>query len=201
VDALAKLLDLFGTSMKSLRWSSLAAAGVAAYLRYCPESWQPFVSQSFLKTGDRYQWLGLILVVAAFVFLLGWCAAGIDSLLAIRQKSILKSAGHEASREASAAERKKRRAQRRLVRVQQERVMRSLSPGQISMIKAFLKQPNGIAKINNDAQLDVATLLTAKGVLLRMRPWYDNHGRVVGEVFVLNDWVRDLVPGARHGGT
>lgn len=192
MESLGKILGIIKESIESLRWWALAAVLVCVYLRYSPEKYQPFVSTSYLMTHDRQELLGLISVVAGTVFLLGWIAAGLKTLSAHIQRQREEVAARRHRIQDRRDDRRKRKVEDRLRRVKNGQEMRRLSPGQLKLVRLALARPEGILKVSNDAALDVATMLVTRNVFQRIRPWYNERGGVIGEVFVVNDWVKEI---------
>jgi hypothetical protein len=192
MEPLAKLLEIIKESIESLRWWAFAAILICAYLKYTPEQYQPFVSSAYLKADNRLNSLGLIIVVAAVIFILGWLAAGIAAVLAPFRRQRNDIATRRTRIEKRKEDRRKRRAEERLRGIKIRSEIRKLSANQLKMVKLALRQPDGILKVSNDAALDLATLLVTRNVFTRIRPWYNERGGVIGEVFVVKDWVKEI---------
>lgn len=192
MESFVKLLGLIKESIESLRWWALTTLLVCVYLKYAPEQYQPFVSSAYLKAGDRLELLGLAVVGAAVVFAVGWLSAGITKLFAAVERKKEGIAIRRRRIEARMEERRKRRAEDRLRRMKSRDELRKLSANQLRMVELALLRPDGILKVSNDAALDLATILTTKNVFDRIRPWYNERGGVIGEVFVVKEWVKEV---------
>ena len=192
MESIAKLLGFIKESIESLRWWSLVAILACIYLKYSPEHYRPFVSSAYLNANDRLELIGLTGVVAAIVFIMGWTAAGLGALSAALRRQRDEIAARRSRIEERKKDRRKRRAEERLRRRRNQYELRNLSVSQLKMVKLALSRPEGILKVSNDAALDIATILATKDVFDRIRPWYNERGGIIGEVFVVMDWVKEI---------
>ena len=185
------ILGILNQSIKSLRWWALLVILICTYLKYAPELYQPFISRASIA--ERSDLLGIIFVVAIGIFIVGWLAHGVDILTAKFEAISSRNAIRRARIAERRTERHKRRLEDRARQMKDRNIIRNLSATQLAMVKLALSKPNGILKVNNDAALDLATTLVTKNVFDRIRPWYNDHGGVIGEVFVVPDWVKSAV--------
>lgn len=190
MEAFSKVLELLSRSIKSLRWWALATILIGMYLKYAPAHYLVFVDRDFLMRDDRSQWLGLLVLLAFVIFGLGWIATGVDALTVQYRQKVRQNWARKQVLEQQHIALKRRRRERRLLQLREDQVLQDLTENQGAMVKDFLAARDGILKITNDASLDIATLLVSKQIVRRIRPWYDSHGHTIGEVFVIQDWVR-----------
>lgn len=184
-----KALGIVNQSIQSLRWWAFAVMLTCSYMKFMPNDYRSVGIINF--TSERVAEIDTILLAAAVIFFVGWLAYTGDKVIAKVEENASKKAVRRAAIEARRKVRREKWEELRSIRASNHNKLRNLTPRQLIMTKSALGEADGILKVANDAALDVATTLVTKNVFDRIRPWYNERGGVVGEVFVVNDWVKE----------